>query len=203
MPIACLGPLACIIHIAKPAGFGFCHSQLDLQLIAVCIPCVSMAFCTCAHDHAYGAVLSPNMFIWQITSSLSTFCVLCTTGDIMFCDGSCMRAFHCGVEKIVPDPQPDASSNSSDSDKEVEESAPRSSPTKLQEFHCNPLDMPLDLYQHLKDTKDTFHCPNCLAGVHQCFKCKQEGVVEAHAADQHNTRFANQLVFRCSCTRPA
>lgn len=107
----------------------------------------------------------------------------------MFCDGSCMRAFHCGVEKLQHD-------SMSDSDMECHEPASADSPTKLQQFPCNPLDMPLDLYQHLKDTKDTFHCPNCLAGVHQCFKCKLEGVVEAHAADPHNTRFANQLVYR-------
>lgn len=124
-------------------------------------------------------------------------CIQCDDGgDIMFCDGSCMRAFHCGVERL--------SNDKSDSDKEGDAPAASHSPTKMQQFHCNPLGMPLDLYQHLKDTKDTFHCPNCLAGVHQCFKCKQEGVVEAHAADPHNARFANQLVFRCgvaSCGR--
>lgn len=108
----------------------------------------------------------------------------------MFCDGSCMRAFHCDMEKVASD---DSTSDSEQDD----ESAPDHSPTKLRAFHCNPLDMPGDLYQHLKDTKDTFHCPNCLAGVHQCFKCKQEGVVEAHVADPLNARFAKELVFRC------
>ena len=117
--------------------------------------------------------------------------VLLCTGDIMFCDGSCMRAFHCGVEKVALN---DCTSGSDQDD----ESAPDHTRTKLQAFHCNPLDMPLDLYWHLKDTKDTFHCPNCLAGVHQCFKCKQEGVVETHAADSLNARFAKELVFRCN-----
>lgn len=111
-----------------------------------------------------------------------------SAGDIMFCDGSCMRAFHCGIERLLGD---------SASDSEGDALAASPSCRRLREFRCNPLGMPLDLYQHLKDTKDTFHCPNCLAGVHQCFKCKQEGVVEAHAANPHNARFANEPVFRC------
>lgn len=111
------------------------------------------------------------------------------TGTIMFCDGSCMRAFHCGVERLLHD-------STSDKDEEAHEQEPPDSPTKLQAFSCNPLDMPLDLYQHLKDTKDTFHCPNCLAGVHQCFKCKLEGVVETHAADPHTASVASQVVYR-------
>ncbi|KAL3133843.1 hypothetical protein ABBQ32_008313 [Trebouxia sp. C0010 RCD-2024] len=118
-----------------------------------------------------------------------------SAGDIMFCDGSCMRAFHCGIERLLGD---------SASDSEGDALAASPSCRRLREFRCNPLGMPLDLYQHLKDTKDTFHCPNCLAGVHQCFKCKQEGVVEAHAANPHNARFANEPVFRCgvaSCGR--
>lgn len=98
-----------------------------------------------------------------------------------------MRAFHCGIERLLGD---------SASDSEVDASAASPSSRRLREFRCNPLGMPLDLYQHLKDTKDTFHCPNCLAGVHQCFKCKQEGVVEAHATDPNNARFANEPVFR-------
>ena len=122
-------------------------------------------------------------------AKLLTAATLCA-GAIMFCDGSCMRAFHCGVELAAPD----------DSDVEADEQLPIHSTTKLRKLDCNPLDMPLDLYKHLKDTKDTFHCPNCLAGVHQCFKCKQEGVVEAHAADAHNACFAKQLVFRCIIT---
>ncbi len=117
----------------------------------------------------------------------------------MWCDGSCMRAFHCGVEKVA------ANDDKPESDNEADEADASHSQPELQPFHCNPLHMPLDLYQRLKDTKDTFHCPNCLTGVHQCFKCKQEGVVQAHATDPANTHFANttnpdvvdHLVFRC------
>ena len=114
------------------------------------------------------------------------------SGDIMWCDGSCMRAFHCGVEKAA---QEDSMTDSDDSADEAEVSH---SQPQLQPFHCNPLGMPLDLYQRLKDTKDTFHCPNCLTGVHQCFFCKEEGVVEAHAADPANAPFAKSIVFRCT-----
>ena len=112
------------------------------------------------------------------------------SGDIMWCDGSCMRAFHCGVEKAA---QEDSTTDCDDSADETEVSHSQS---QLQPFHCNPLGMPPDLYQRLKDTKDTFHCPNCLTGVHQCFFCKQEGVVEAHAADHANAPFAKSIVFR-------
>ena len=100
-----------------------------------------------------------------------------------------MRAFHCGVEDAAQDNDDSAS----DADADAAVSKPR-----LQYFACNPLDMPQDLYRRLKDTKDTLHCPNCLTGVHQCFKCKQEGVVSAHAAEPANIRFADRLVFRCS-----
>lgn len=122
-------------------------------------------------------------------------CIQCDDGgDIMFCDGSCMRAVHCGVQHVAPDAD---GSNSDDSD---------ASEQKLQlvPSECNPLRMPLDLYQHLKDTKDVFHCPNCLTGVHQCFKCKKEGVEAAHQADPKNRIFAERLVVRCgvaSCGR--
>lgn len=109
----------------------------------------------------------------------------------MWCDGSCMRAFHCGVEKTAQE------DSMTDCDDSADEAKVSHSQSQLQPFHCNPLSMPLDLYQRLKDTKDTFHCPNCLTGVHQCFFCKQEGVVEAHAADPANAPFANSVVFRC------
>ncbi|DBA75188.1 TPA: hypothetical protein ACH3X1_010495 [Trebouxia sp. C0004] len=119
-------------------------------------------------------------------------CIQCDDGgDIMWCDGSCMRAFHCGVEKAA---QEDTMTDSDDSADEAEVSHPQS---QLQPFHCNPLGMPPDLYQRLKDTKDMFHCPNCLTGVHQCFFCKEEGVVEAHVADPANAPFAKSIVFRC------
>ena len=108
----------------------------------------------------------------------------------MFCDGSCMRAVHCGVQHIAPDAD---GSNSDDSDVSEQE-------LQLVPSECNPLRMPLDLYQHLKDTKDVFHCPNCLTGVHQCFKCKKEGVEAAHQADPKNRIFAERLVVRCQAT---
>ena len=107
----------------------------------------------------------------------------------MWCDGSCMRAFHCGVEKVGKEDEADSVDSADEADV-------TDAQQQLQPFHCNPLNMPLDLYQRLKDTKDTLHCPNCLTGVHQCFMCKKEGVVEAHAADPANAPFANNLVFR-------
>ena len=143
--------------------------------------------------HTVGRKCSSFMNVQHCSSNLALLALKHSyhpvTGTIMFCDGSCMRAFHCGVEKLLHE-------STSDGDEEAHERDPPDSPTKLQAFSCNPLDMPLDLYQHLKDTKDTFHCPNCLAGVHQCFKCKLEGVVETHAADPHNASFANQVVYR-------
>lgn len=108
----------------------------------------------------------------------------------MWCDGSCMRAFHCGMASSEDD--------TPGSDDEGSEAAVSISQPQLQPVHCNPLQMPLDLYQRLKDTKDMFYCPNCLTGVHQCFKCKEEGVVEARAADPEIEKFAKRLVFRCS-----
>ena len=110
-----------------------------------------------------------------------TYCIhTSVAGSIMFCDGPCMRAFHCGVEVT-------ASSDDGHGDS-AEES--------LSDFDCNPLGMPRDLYLKLKDTKDILHCPNCLVGVHQCFKCKEEGVVEYHSKDAKAFQFSTKLVFR-------
>ena len=91
-----------------------------------------------------------------------------------------MRAFHCGVEVTT-------SSDDGDCD---------SADDSLSDFHCNPLGMPRDLYLKLKDTKDILHCPNCLVGVHQCFGCKEEGVVDYNSKDAKNFQFATKLVFR-------
>ena len=90
----------------------------------------------------------------------------------MLCDGPCMRAFHCGVTMSNNDDEP------------------------LGKISCNPLGMPTDLYLRLKDTKDILHCPNCLTGVHQCFACKQEGVVSTHSEIAGNSQFAAKHVYR-------
>lgn len=37
------------------------------------------------------------------------------------------------------------------------------------------LQMPEDLYSTLSAGNDSFICPNCLAGVHQCFTCGHYG----------------------------
>ena len=102
-----------------------------------------------------------------------------------------MRAVHCGVQHVHP------SENGSDLDDDQDDGEiGHQQQSKLVASECNPLNMPLDLYQQLKDTKDVFHCPNCLTGVHQCFKCKKEGVEAAHAADPGNKIFANRAVVR-------
>ena len=99
-----------------------------------------------------------------------------SAGDLMSCEGSCMRAFHFGVEADEGIFADDA---------------------------CNPIAMPTDLAQrlsvslldgafneavrscklrqydrcnvHLQGSSDPFICPNCLSSVHQCFSCKKEG----------------------------
>lgn len=104
----------------------------------------------------------------------------------MFCDGPCMRAFHCGVQL----------SAASDSSEQTSSDQHSSLEEELSDFHCNPLHMPRDLYLKLRDTKDILHCPNCLTGIHQCFKCKREGAAEGHSIAANNKQFAAKLVFR-------
>ena len=193
------GALLTIVWTSCLVTWSTCGSLAALQIAQLFLTTGSTLFCMPETCSSFSCMRSPfscmrSPFSCMPVAHLVYFFGLrilnhCVTGTVMFCDGSCMRAFHCGVERLQHD-------SSSDSDMESHDPALADCPTKLQQFPCNPLDMPLDLYQHLKDTKDTFHCPNCLAGVHQCFKCKLEGVVEAHAADPHNTRFANQLVYR-------
>ena len=54
------------------------------------------------------------------------------SGDIMWCDGSCMRAFHCGVEKAA---QEDSMTDSDDSADEAEVSHSQPQLHPFQE-HC-------------------------------------------------------------------
>ena len=61
---------------------------------------------------------------------------------------------------------------------------------------CNPMQIPRDVYTHLKNTQDVFLCPNCLTGVHQCFKCKKEGVVIGHDFDAVHPEFPAKAVYR-------
>ncbi|KAL4857102.1 Protein ENHANCED DOWNY MILDEW 2 [Chlorella vulgaris] len=52
----------------------------------------------------------------------------------------------------------------------------RSFHTDAGEGKCNVLGLPADMCKLLSTScSETFLCPNCLAGVHQCFKCKEEG----------------------------
>ncbi|KAI3425357.1 hypothetical protein D9Q98_009121 [Chlorella vulgaris] len=52
----------------------------------------------------------------------------------------------------------------------------RSFHTDAGEGKCNVLGLPADMCELLSTScSETFLCPNCLAGVHQCFKCKEEG----------------------------
>ena len=195
------------VHSYRTEEFSYLGSDLLLTMYLHCLQtrgtpdnCPKLFCLSCMRHvrvfpcmHTVGRNCSSFMKMQQCSSSLALLALKDSchpvTGTIMFCDGSCMRAFHCGVERLLHE-------STSDDDEKAHEQEPPDSPTKLQAFSCNPLDMPLDLYQHLKDTKDSFHCPNCLAGVHQCFKCKLEGVVETHAADPHNASFAKQVVYR-------
>ena len=103
----------------------------------------------------------------------------------MFCDGPCMRAFHCGVQFLdEPGSPADAAPQ------------PESSEDLFVPHDCNPLGMPMDLYLKLNNTKDILQCPNCLAGVQQCFKCKKEGLMESALRDSANKKFGNKLVYR-------
>ena len=104
---------------------------------------------------------------------------------MMNCDGPCMRSFHCGVQILdkAESPADDASQ-------------PDESEETLAPHDCNPLGMPQDLYIKLKNTKDILQCPNCLAGVQQCFVCKKEGVVGSVQTDPANKQFGKRLVFR-------
>lgn len=83
------------------------------------------------------------------------------------CDGPCLRSFHAGMrESDEPDEEPlyDAKA-------------------------CNPVKIPHDLFEALtQQGAERFNCPNCLAGIHQCFVCKCEGT-----ADE---------VFRWVCSAP-
>ncbi|KAK9814428.1 hypothetical protein WJX72_005780 [[Myrmecia] bisecta] len=77
-----------------------------------------------------------------------TLCPQCDDGgDIIQCDGMCMRSFHMAV--------------TGDND------------TK---GACNPMHVPADLYGKLVKDDDPFLCPNCLAKCHQCFVCGKEGL---------------------------
>ena len=98
------------------------------------------------------------------------------------CDGSCMRSFHYGATVHH------------DSDVQLLLDL-RWSKTDEQ-MSCNPLSMPPDLYLQLKAAKDPLLCPNCLTGIHQCFACKTEGVLEGHAKLKDNSQYAGKPVFR-------
>lgn len=77
----------------------------------------------------------------------------------MYCDGTCMRAFHAGVND---DPDTDTREHSAD--------------------NCNPFSCPEDLFTLLDEhTDESFQCPNCLASEHQCFVCKEEGPSQSGA----------------------
>ncbi|KAI7842773.1 hypothetical protein COHA_003520 [Chlorella ohadii] len=93
----------------------------------------------------------------QQQQQFDTQCALCDDGgNLLACDGPCMRSFHTGFNA-----------------------------------ECNLLGLPSDLAELLATTSDTFRCPNCLAGVQQCFICKKEGE-------------ENKDVFKCihaSCGR--
>ena len=49
--------------------------------------------------------------------------------------------------------------SASHSDDDGEASAASHSPTKMRHLDCNPLGLPLDVYQHLKDMKEMFIAP--------------------------------------------
>ena len=68
---------------------------------------------------------------------------------------------------------------------------------------CNPLGISRELARQLNGPSTMgqgFKCPNCLAGMHQCFSCKREGRSCAPASPKD----APQEVFQClvgSCGR--
>jgi hypothetical protein len=85
------------------------------------------------------------------------------------CDGLCMRSFHSGMR-----------------DSEDEEGGLG----KYDAAYCNPIKIPQDLFKALTSQgNERFNCPNCLAGVHQCFVCKKEG-----KADSEVYRFVISLI---------
>ena len=102
-------------------------------------------------------------------------CALCDDGGvIIYCDGTCMRAFHAGADD--------------------REGARTHAPDI-----CNPLACPEDLFDVLDDKQmdESFQCPNCLAAEHQCFVCKLEG--PAHDSKERVKRCGSGQapVFRC------
>lgn len=79
-------------------------------------------------------------------------CCACDDGgDLLACDGPCMRSFHVQT-----------------ADEEDGEQGGEEQP-------CNLLRLPAELAAALRQTRDTFRCPNCLAGRQQCYACKREG----------------------------
>lgn len=84
------------------------------------------------------------------------------------CDGPCMRSFHAGMK-----------------DSEEDEGEQQVYDARF----CNPVNIPPDLFKALtQQGSERFNCPNCLAGIQQCFVCKKEGQADSE-------------VFRCESLR--
>lgn len=82
-----------------------------------------------------------------------TICAWCDDGgDLVMCDGPCMRGFHMGL---------------SHKDRFIAE-------ILVPERDCNPLKVPEDLKAAILNSKYPFECPNCWSRTHRCFKCCKE-----------------------------